>query len=172
MKRLVFASVLLLVSLSLVFSQVIKDGESELSPFVGTWRWVYNIAGVQDLDIIVGERNDSIFFAMCGVFERGDRLDVPEWDDAGNPVAQVRIKKKDSKVLRSKVHTMVSSFFHPDKDKYNDVFFELLDDTVMLFILNDGYYYWPDTALFIRYDRMNYIFSLEEDDFLYKGEIE
>ena len=172
MKKVFFASVLLLFSLSFVFSQVIKNGDEPLSPFVGTWRWVYNIAGVQDFSILVGERNDSLLFAMSGVFERGDRLDVPEWDDSGEPVAHARVKKKDTKIVRSKIHTEVSSFFHPDKSKYNDVFFELLNDTVMLFILNDGYYYWPDTALFIRYNRKNHTFSLEEEPRLYKGEVE
>ena len=174
MKKVFFASVLFLFSLSFVFSQVIKDGDEQLSPFVGTWRWVYNIAGVQDFDIIVGERNDSLFFAMSGIFEYGGKLQTPEWDELGEPMAHVRVKKKDAKIVRSKIHTLISSFFLLDDNeyKYNDISFELLDDTVMLFILNDGFYYWPDTALLIRYDRENHTFSLKEEPEMYKGEVE
>ena len=173
MKRLVFASVLLLVSLSLVFSQVIKDGESELSPFVGTWRWVDDDEK-QNFAVLVGEHNDSLFFAMSGVFEYGKRKHTPIFDMDFNDIADVRVKKKDTKIVRSKVHTTSSSYNYPARSefKYNDVSFELINDTTMRFILDDGLLYWPDTALLIRRDRINYTFSPEEGRYLYKGEIE
>lgn len=171
MKKVFFASVLLLFSLSFVFSQVIKDGDEPLSPFVGTWRWVED-NDEQWFAIFVGERNDSLLFAICGVFECGNKIQISNYDLENNDIAEVCVKKKDTKIVRSKIHSYNSSFFFPDKSKYNDVSFELLNDTVMLFILNDGYYYWPDTALLIRDDRRDHTFSLEEEPLLYKGEVE
>ena len=78
------------------------------------------------------------------------------------------------RLLRSKIHSYNSSFYLIDRSefKYNDVSFELLNDTVMLFVLDDGRPYWPDTALLIRDERKNHTFSFEEDRRLYKGEVE
>ena len=173
MKKVFFALVLFLFSLSFVFSQVVKDGDEQLSPFVGTWRWVED-NDEQWFAIFVGERNDSLLFAICGVFESGNKIHGSNFDSNNNDIAEVRVKKKDTKIVRSKIHSYNSSFYLIDRSefKYNDVSFELLDDTVMLFILNDGFYYWPDTALLIRYDRENHTFSLKEEPEMYKGEVE
>ena len=51
---------------------------------------------------------------------------------------------------------------------YNDVSFELLNDTTMLFILPDNKGYWPDTAIMHRRDRINRKFSNEEEELLYR----
>ncbi len=115
------------------------------------------------------------------VFKASGAASFPEslrihtyFDSNNNDIAKVRVKKKDTKIVRSKIHSYNSSFYLIDRSefKYNDVSFELLDDTVMLFILNDGFYYWPDTALLIRYDRENHTFSLKEEPEMYKGEVE
>ena len=59
----------------------------------------------------------------------------------------------------------MSNFYCGDDKKLNDVTFELLCDTVMLFILDDNKAYWPDTALMILRG-----FSQQEDCNMYKGE--
>ena len=173
MRKVFFASVFFLFSLSFVFSQVIKDGDEQLSPFVGTWRWVED-NDEQWFAIFVGERNDSLLFAICGVFESGNKIHGSNFDSNNNDIAEVRVKKKDTKIVRSKIHSYNSSFYLIDRSefKYNDVSFELLNDTVMLFVLDDGRPYWPDTALLIRDERKNHPFSFEEDRRLYKGEVE
>ncbi len=171
MKKVFFASVLFLFSLSFVFSQVVKDGDEPLSPFVGTWRWVED-NDEHNFAVLVGEHNDTLFFAMGGVFEYGKKEHFPIFDMDFIYIADVRVKKKDTKIVRSKVHTTSSSYKFPNSSefKYNDVSFELLNDTTMLFILDDGFPYWPDTALLIHRDRINYKFSPEEGRYLYKGE--
>lgn len=116
MKKVFFASVLLLFSLSFVFSQVIKDGDEPLSPFVGTWRWVED-NDEQWFAIFVGERNDSLLFAICGVFECGNKIQISNYDLENNDIAEVCVKKKDTKIVRSKIHSYNSSFFFPDKSK-------------------------------------------------------
>jgi hypothetical protein len=61
-------------------------------------------------------------------------------------------------------------FYCGDEEKLNDVTFELLSDTVMLFILDDNKMYWPDTALMILRERKNIEFSQQEHEHMYKGE--
>ena len=51
---------------------------------------------------------------------------------------------------------------------YNDVSFELLNDTTMLFILPDNKGYWPDTAIMVRRDKINRKFSNKEEELLYR----
>ena len=75
-----------------------------------------------------------------------------------------------NKIVRSKIAETLSNFyFDPERmGVYNDVSFELLNDTTMLFILPDNKGYWPDTAIMHRRDRINRKFSNEEEMLLYK----
>lgn len=50
----------------------------------------------------------------------------------------------------------------------NDITFELLNYTVMRFILDDNNVYWPDTALMILHKKENIEFSQQEDYYMYK----
>ena len=63
----------------------------------------------------------------------------------------------------------MSSFYYGDSKKLNDITFELLNDTVMRFILDDDKLYWPDTALMILDKKENFEFSQQEDCNMYKG---
>ena len=139
-----------------------EDGDGELSPLVGTWDWVWNDK-VHKFYIRCGERNDSLLFTVGGVFFRGDRIHMPEWDEDDKYLQMVRVK--------SKICEGISDFYGFDSwDKYNDVTFELLSDTVMRFILDDDKAYWPDTALMILEKRVNVEFSQQEYQNMYKGE--
>ena len=84
----------------------------------------------------------------------------------------VRIKKPKGNIARSKMYEIMSNFYFysGDEKKLNDVTFELLSDTVMLFILDDNKMYWPDTALMILRERKNIEFSQQEHEHMYKGE--
>ena len=96
---------------------------------------------------------------------------MPEWDEAGKYLQMVRVKKPEGNVVKSKICEGISDFYGFDSwDKYNDVTFELLSDTVMRFILDDDKAYWPDTALMILEKRVNVEFSYEEYENMYKGE--
>ena len=145
-----------------------KDGEKELSPFVGKWGWEGN-----DLEhrffVWCGERNDSLLFAIGGTFFYGDRIHMPEHDKNGDFIQMVRTKKPKGNIARSKMYEIMSNFYCGDDKKLNDVTFELLCDTVMLFILDDNKAYWPDTALMILREKENIGFSQQEDCNMYKG---
>ena len=73
-------------------------------------------------------------------------------------------------VAKSKICEVISNFyFDPERmDVYNDVSFELLNDSMMLFILDDNRCYWPDTAIMKRRDYTNPKFSQKENNDLYK----
>ena len=76
-----------------------KDGEKELSPFVGKWGWEGN-----DLEhrffVWCGERNDSLLFAIGGTFFYGDRIHMPEHDKNGDFIQMVRTKKPKGNIAR------------------------------------------------------------------------
>ena len=173
MKR-TFLLILGLVILSLTMQSFIsapqEDGDGELSPLVGRWNWVWNDK-VHKFYIRCGERNDSLIFTVGGVFFRGDRIHMPEWDEDDKYLQMVRVKKPEGNVVKSKICEGISDFYGFDSwDKYNDVTFELLSDTVMRFILDDDKAYWPDTALMILEKRVNVEFSQQEYQNMYKGE--
>ena len=145
-----------------------KDGEKELSPFVGKWGWEGN-ALEHRFFVWCGERNDSLLFAIGGTFFYGDRIHMPEHAKNGDFIQMVRVKKPKGNIARSKMYEIMSNFYCGDEKKLNDVTFELLCDTVMLFILDDNKMYWPDTALMILREKKNIKFSQQEHEHMYKG---
>lgn len=149
----------------------LQDDNKNTSKFTGTWNWVEDIDSVQSFSIFVGERNDSLLFALGGIFYYGNRIHGYNFDNDGNFIADVRtVIPKGNKAI-SKISEFCSNFYsNPNKrDVYNPIYFELLNDTTMQFILDDNKAYWPDTAIMRRRDYKNHVFSLEEDYYLYKG---
>ena len=174
MKR-TFLLILGLVTLSLTMQSFIsapqEDGDGELSPFVGCWDYVLN-DDVHQFYIFCGERNDSLIFTIGGVFFSGDRIHMPEWDSEEKYIQMVRVKKPAGNFVKTKINECISngSYNYDRRNLYNDISFEVLDDSTMLFILGDKRSYWPDTARMIRRDRVNNKFSDKTYFFMYKGE--
>lgn len=163
--------------LFIIFTTLLGTNAQEIdkqSQFVGRWRWSEDIDSVQYFFLNIGERNDSILISIGGTFHRGLKIHGPAFgfDNDRNYVADVRVKKRNTKIIKSKISEGISNFYGGNNRKYNVVSFELLNDTTMIFILNDRKGYWPDTALMIRDDRENRKFSLYEDYWLYKKEVE
>ena len=150
--------------------EAMNDESNKQSPFVGMWDWKENYPGEQDFAIWIGERNDSLLFGIGGVFYGGLKIHMPEYDDEGNMIAIVKTKIPKGNIVKSKIAETLSNFyFAPERmGVYNDVSFELLNDTTMLFILPDNKGYWPDTAIMHRRDRINRKFSNEEEELLYR----
>ena len=168
MKRAFVLLLVLAISLQGFCTAPLNDGEEKLSPFVGKWDWAWN-DNVHQFHIWCGERNDSLLFAMGGVFFQGNRCHMPEYGNDDRFVQMVRIKKPKGNIARSKMNEFMSSFYYGDSKKLNDITFELLNDTVMRFILDDDKPYWPDTALMILDKKENFEFSQQEDCNMYKG---
>ena len=143
---------------------------NEQSSFVGAWKWIENSSDKHTFNIRVGERNDSLLFSIGGVFYGGLKIHSSPCDNDWNDIAIVKVPIPGNNIVKSKICETLSNF-HLDPERmnvYNDVSFELLNDTTMLFILPDNKEYWPDTAIMIRGDRINRNFSQEEDELLYK----
>ena len=169
MKRAFVLLLVLAIALPSFSTPPQKDGEKELSPFAGIWNWAWN-DNAHRFYIWCGERNDSLLFAIGGTFFYGDRIHMPEWDKNEKFIQMVRIKKPKGNIAKSKMYEIMSNFYCGDEKKLNDVTFELLCDTAMLFILDDNKAYWPDTALMILREKENIGFSQQEDCNMYKGE--
>ena len=122
------------------------------------------------LNIIFVQTNDSLLFSIGGVFYGGLKIHSSPSDLDWNDIAIVKVPTTECKTIKSKISEMWSNFyFDPDRmNVYNDVSFELLNDTTMLFILPDNKGYWPDTAIMVRRDKINRKFSNKEEELLYK----
>ena len=176
MKR-TFLLILGLVILSLTMQSFIsapqEDGDGELSPLVGTWDWKEGYEIGSHFAIWVGERNDSLIFTMGGSFFYGQKLHSAEWDRDKDLFEQmIRVKKPEGNFVKTKISECISngSYNYDRRNLYNDISFEVLNDSTMLFILGDKRSYWPDTARMIRRDRVNNKFSDKTYLFMYKGE--
>ena len=166
-----------LVTLSLTMQSFIsapqEDGDGELSPLVGTWDWKEGYEIGSHFAIWVGERNDSLIFTMGGSFFYGQKLHSAEWDRDKDLFEQmIRVKKPEGNFVKTKISEGISngSYNYDRRNLYNDISFEVLNDSTMLFILGDKRSYWPDTARMIRRDRINRKFSDKTYLFMYKGE--
>ncbi len=176
MKR-TFLLILGLVILSLTMQSFIsapqEDGDGELSPLVGTWDWKEGYEIGSHFAVWVGERNDSLIFTMGGSFFYGQKLHSAEWDRDKDLFEQmIRVKKPEGNFVKTKISEGISngSYNYDRRNLYNDISFEVLNDSTMLFILGDKRSYWPDTAIMIRRDRINRKFSDKTYLFMYKGE--
>ena len=176
MKR-TFLLILGLVILSLTMQSFIsapqEDGDGELSPLVGTWDWKEGYEIGSHFAVWVGERNDSLIFTMGGSFFYGQKLHSAEWDRDKDLFEQmIRVKKPEGNFVKTKISEGISngSYNYDRRNLYNDISFEVLNDSTMLFILGDKRSYWPDTARMIRRDRINRKFSDKTYLFMYKGE--
>ena len=176
MKR-TFLLILGLVILSLTMQSFIsapqEDGDGELSPLVGTWDWKEGYEIGSHFAVWVGERNDSLIFTMGGSFFYGQKLHSAEWDRDKDLFEQMmRVKKPEGNFVKTKISEGISngSYNYDRRNLYNDISFEVLNDSTMLFILGDKRSYWPDTARMIRRDRINRKFSDKTYLFMYKGE--
>lgn len=137
------------------------------SQFVGTWEWENNNEQ-HCFGIWIGERNDSLLFAIGGIFYNGLKIHTPETEgDLYIPIVKILIPENN--IAKSKICEELSSFYSYDrKEIYNDVSFELINDSTMQFILNDGKPFWPDTAILIKRKNENIKFSHTEDILIYK----
>lgn len=172
MKRIILTSLMLLFYVSKTQSQNIIANNECTNQFVGSWNWIKNNVYKDCFYITIGERNDSLLFSISGVFYGGRKIHGPNYDNNYNLIADVRtVIPKGNKAIGKISDT--SSDFHSDPNKkptYYPVSFELLNDTTMLFILDDNKAYWPDTAIMRRRDYVNHKFSFEEDYYLHNGE--
>ena len=85
-------------------------------------------------------------------------------------IKHVKIPIPKERIAKSKISEALSNFYF-DQGKmkvYNDVSFELKNDSTLLFILDDNKGYWPDTAFMKRRDRFNDQFSYEENELMYR----
>ena len=176
MKRtflLILGLVTLLLTMQSFISAPQEDGDGVLSPLVGTWDWKEGYEIGSHFAIWVGERNDSLIFTMGGSFFYGQKLHSAEWDRDNDLFEQmIRVKKPEGNFVKTKISEGISngSYNYDRRNLYNDISFEVLNDSTMLFILGDKRSYWPDTARMIRRDRINRKFSDKTYLFMYKGE--
>lgn len=168
--RKALSIIILIISLCVIHGFSLFRINKNVSLFTGSWSWIENVDSIQYFGILVGERNDSLLIAIGGIFHCGNIMHDYDFDNNGNLIATVKTPIPKGNKVVSKISEFCSDFYcdSEKKEKFNPVFFELLNDTTMIFILNDDKAYWPDTAILIRRNYENNKFSIEENHHLYK----
>ena len=114
----------------------------EPSPFIGSWGWDKN-GSWQNFSVEIAAKGDSLLLAAGGVFLGGARIQMPEYDENGNAVAQARL------LAPKRGNKAVGRFF---MDADCAVTLELFSNKTLLFKTEAPIGFWPDSAVMVRTD--------------------
>ena len=114
----------------------------EPSPFIGSWGWDKN-GSWQNFSVEIAANGDSLLLAAGGVFLGGARIQMPEYDENGNAVAQARL------LAPKRGNKAVGRFF---LDADCAVTLELFSNKTLLFKTEAPIGFWPDSAVMVRTD--------------------
>ena len=114
----------------------------EPSPFIGSWGWDKN-GSWQNFSVEIAAKGDSLLLAAGGVFLGGARIQMPEYDENGNAVAQARL------LAPKRGNKAVGRFF---LDADCAVTLELFSNKTLLFKTEAPIGFWPDSAVMVRTD--------------------
>jgi hypothetical protein len=117
----------------------------EPSPFIGSWGWDKN-GSWQNFSVEIAAKGDSLLLAAGGVFLGGARIQMPEYDENGNAVAQARL------LTPKRGNKAVGRFF---LDADCAVALELFSNKTLLFKTETPIGFWPDSAVMVRTDGPN-----------------
>ena len=112
----------------------------EPSPFIGSWGWDKN-GSWQNFSVEIAAKGDSLLLAAGGVFLGGARIQMPEYDENGNAVAQARL------LAPKRGNKAVGRFF---LDADCAVTLELFSNKTLLFKTEAPIGFWPDRAVMVR----------------------
>ena len=62
-----------------------------------------------------------LFFAIGGVFYCGNKIHTGGYDSEFNDIAQVRVKKRHTKIIKSKISESLSNFIEVTRMKINTI---------------------------------------------------
>ena len=114
----------------------------EPSPFIGSWGWDKN-GSWQNFSVEIAAKGDSLLLAAGGVFLGGARIQMPEYDENGNALAQARL------LAPKRGNKAVGRFF---LDADCAVTLELFSNKTLLFKTETPIGFWPDSAVMVRTD--------------------
>ena len=169
MKRL-----LLIICTLTIFACSGKNGVDVVgispSPFVGCWESVGANDTIQNLSVLIGERNDSLLVAFY--WERQEPFYMtgnPLSDSKGNVIPQAcfPIPKSGNSAVGAIVNQYFSVFQKYPKNEYYPLVFELKSLDTLTFNISGKVNYWPASGVLVRKNSENCSFSTEVVD-LYK----
>lgn len=135
--------------------------------FVGCWECVGRNDSIQNLSVCIGERNDSLLVAFYWEREKPFYMSGnPQKDSKGDVIPQVCISapKSGNKVASTIVNQYFSVFQNYPESKYFPVVFELKSLDTLTFKIMGDVNFWPDSAVMVRKNSDNYVFSAEITD--------
>lgn len=135
-----------------------KVKETGQSPFVGTWRWVYDKDGVRNIGMFIGERNDSLMLGICAVLNYGNWVSCFTDDEKGLGISDVCI-------ANPKKGNTINAVYCKEESKikaanFDSITIKIMNKNTLVFLtVGGGYWGLPRQMVFKRENSENMEFS-------------
>lgn len=132
------------------------------SPFVGCWRNVAVNDTVQNLSVCIGERNDSLLISFYWEREVPFYMDACPFKDSDGaviPQSCAPVPNCGNRTTGTIVNQYFSVFQNYYANEYYPVYLELKSADTLTFKINGNVNYWPDSAILVRENSENPVFS-------------
>lgn len=150
--------------------QVFDIAGMESSPFIGCWENISANDTVQNISLRIGGQGDSLFLAFYWERQKPFYMSGNPLEDSKGyviPQACIPVPKNGNMLLGGMVNQYFSVFYNYPKNEYYPIILELISYDTLTFKIDGEVNYWPDSAVLVRKDNKNPVFSTEVID-LYK----
>ncbi len=133
--------------------------KENLSPYVGLWEWVPDDSLPRKVDVVISERNDSLYFAFSWNFMDKGASDYYTIDSEGLPIACVRMQRPAGiDCAEGKIYNSFFGVRSPIVKGYENMQLTLHGGDTLVWRYEKKYL-WPDSIVLVRRDNSNYKFS-------------
>ena len=141
------------------FEEEISVEKENLSPYVGAWEWVSDDSLPRKVDVVIGERNDSLYLAFSWNFMDKGECSYYTVDKRGLPMACVRMSRPQGKdVAIGKIFNIFLSEYLPYVKNFENMQLNLCgNDTLEWNVERE--YLWQGSLNLVRRNDFNYKFS-------------
>ena len=141
------------------FEEEISVKKENLSPYVGAWAWVSDDSLPRKVDVIIGERNDSLYLAFSWNFMDKGESSFYTIDKQGLPLACVRMSRpRGYEVATGKIFNIFLSENAPYAKEFENMQLTLHgNDTLAWNIERKSL--WQGSLNLVRRNKFNYKFS-------------
>ena len=142
-----------------IFEEENSVKKESLSPYVGAWEWVSDGALSRKINVIIGERNDSLYLAFSWNFMDKGECCFYTTDKRGLPLACVRmLRPQKNEVVTGKIFNTFFSVGSLYVKEFENMQLTLYGNDTLAWNV-ERKYLWPDSLILVRRDKFNYKFS-------------
>ncbi|MBE6303824.1 MAG: hypothetical protein E7089_07805 [Bacteroidales bacterium] len=141
------------------FEEETSVKKENLSPYVGAWEWVSDDTLPRKVDVVIGERNDSLYIAFSWNFMDKGESNYYTIDRQGLPLAYVRMPRPQGKeVTIGKIFNIFLSENLPYVKNFENMQLTLHGNDTLAWNIERNTL-WSGSLKLIRRNNFNYKFS-------------